>query len=201
MSVLVRTSDVAMAEREEAWRTAASNSFVPLDFTLGDREHFFGEIVGETIGELVVSQVTAGPHRAERTERHVHRSDEPGYYKFSLPLRGYVLISQDGREAPLIPGDLAIYDTSRPYNVIFDDTCRMLVLMFPHRDLRLPRQTMRTATARRVSGRHGMGGLVSSLLASLAEHLDEVGNTGATRLADNVVDLVSTLYATEVDDS
>jgi AraC-like DNA-binding protein len=201
MSVVVCTSELAVAEREEAWRTAASNSFVPLEFTLRDRDSFFGEITGETIGNLVVSEVTAGPHRAMRTERHVHRSEEPGYYKLSLPTRGYVLISQDGREAPLIPGDLAIYDTSRPYEVVFNDNCRMLVLMFPHHDLHLPHKAMQTATARRVSGRHGMGGLISPLLVNLAGRLEEVSGPGSVRLADNVIELVATLYAAHLDDS
>lgn len=200
MSVLVRTADLAVQEREEVWRAAVAESFVPLDFTF-DPQSFAGEISGETIGDLVVNQVIAGAHRAERTERHIARSDEPGYYKLSLPTHGYMLISQDGREAPLIPGDLAIYDTSRPYQVVFNDTCRMLVLMFPHRDLHIPEKAMREATARRVSGRHGMGGLVSPLLINLAKHLDQVDGAPLMRLADNVVELISTLYASQLSES
>lgn len=198
MPVLVRTTDFAPNERAEAWCSAVSSSFVPLDFSFPDSGPFYGEVIGATLGDVVVTQVTAGAHRAQRTQRHVARSDEPGYYKLSLLTRGRVVISQDGRVAALTPGDLAIYDTSRPYEVVFDDTSRMLVLMFPHRDLRLPRSAMRSATARCVSGRHGLGGLVSPLLVNLAGRLDEVGEGESARLADNVVDLVATLYATQV---
>jgi AraC-like DNA-binding protein len=112
-----------------------------------------------------------------------------------MPLRGYALVAQDGREAPLIPGDLTIYDTSRPYQVTFDDTCRLLVLLFPHRDLRLPYDEIGTVTAERVSGRTGIGGLVAPLLVNLAARLDEIDSAHSARLADNVVDLLSTLYA------
>ncbi len=164
MSTLVRTTEVSPADRADYWRAAASKSFVNLNFTVPEPVKFRGEIITESIGGVTVSRVTAGAHTAERTERHIARAHDDGYYKLSMPVRGYLLISQDGREAPLLPGDLAIYDTSRPYQVSFDDTCQMLVLMFPHRDLRLSQRAMGDLTARRVSGRQGIGGLVAPLL-------------------------------------
>ena len=184
MTVLVSTADVSVREREEAWREAVAQAFVPLDFTFPDPRAFRGEISADVLGSVAVCRVTAGPHRALRTERRIARTDETPYYKLSMPLRGYVLISQDGREAPLLPGDLAIYDTSRPYQVSFDDTCQLLVLMFPHRELRLGYDAVSRLTARRVSGRTGIGALVGPLLVNLAARLD-----------DNVIDLLSTLYA------
>jgi AraC-like DNA-binding protein len=195
MTVLVSTADLAVHEREEAWRAAVADAFVPVDFTFPDARSFRGEIAGDVLGSVTVTRVTAGPHRAERTERHIARGGGTPYYKVGMPLRGYVLISQDGREAPLLPGDLAIYDTNRPYQISFDDTCRLLILMFPHRDLRQPYDAVRELTARRVSGRSGIGGLVAPLLVSLAARFDEIGGAQSARLADNVVDLLGTLYA------
>ena len=195
MTVVVSTADVSVRERAEVWRSAASETFVPLDFTFPDPRSFYGQISAADFGNVVVSRVTAAAHRAERTQRLIARSSHVPCYKVSMPLRGYALIAQDGREAPLIPGDLAIYDTGRPYQVTFDDTCRLLVLMFPHRDLRLPYNAVSGVTAHRVSGRDGIGGLVAPLLAKLAEHLDEIDSAQSARLADNVVDLLGTLFA------
>ncbi|MFD2684889.1 helix-turn-helix domain-containing protein [Streptomyces phyllanthi] len=195
MTVLVSTADVSVREREEAWREAVAQVFVPLDFTFSDPSTFRGEISADVLGSVAVCRVTAGPHRALRTERQIARTEEMPYYKVSMPLRGYVLVSQDGREAPLLPGDLALYDTSRPYEVSFDDTCRLLVLMFPHRELRLGYDAVSRLTARRVSGRTGIGALVVPLLVNLAARLDEIGGAQSARLADNVIDLLSTLYA------
>nr|WP_042180238.1 helix-turn-helix domain-containing protein [Kibdelosporangium sp. MJ126-NF4]CEL14275.1 Transcriptional regulator, AraC family [Kibdelosporangium sp. MJ126-NF4]CTQ88642.1 Transcriptional regulator, AraC family [Kibdelosporangium sp. MJ126-NF4] len=194
MPVLVNTVDVSVREREEVWRTAVAEAFVPLDFTFPDPRGFRGEISGQALGPVVVNRVTAGPHSAARTQRHIARTETP-YYKVSMPLRGYVTVRQDGREAHLPPGDLAVYDTSRPYEVTFDDTCRLLVLMFPHRELRLPHDSISEVTARRVSGRTGIGGLVAPLLVNLASRLDEISGPQSARLADNVVDLLGTLYA------
>ncbi|MDQ2958029.1 MAG: helix-turn-helix domain-containing protein [Actinomycetota bacterium] len=195
MSVLVSTANTHKAERVELWRSVVSASFVPLDFRARDAASFRGEIAGDMLGNVLVTRISADAHRVDRTQRHIAQSDNDGYYKLSIPLRGFVLISQDGREAPLIPGDIAVYDTTRPYSVIFEDVCKMLVLMFPHREFRVSPHAMQELTARRISGRHGIGGLVSPLLLSLAARMDEVNGLQSGRLADNVVDLVSTLYA------
>jgi len=149
------------------------------------------------MAESLVSKLIApfSRARAERTARQIARAGDANHYKVSMPLRGTMQISQDGRDATLQPGDLGIYDTTRPYLVSFTDSCRMLVLMFPRRDLRLPDDAMRQVTARRVSGHSGIGGLVAPLLTSLATRLDEISPAQSTRLADNVVDLLSTVYA------
>jgi AraC-like DNA-binding protein len=195
MTVLVNTANVGAREREEAWRDTAAKAFVPLSFSIPDPSAFRGEISAETLGSVAVSRVTAGRHRAERTARQIARAGDTNHYKVSMPLRGAVQIAQDGRGATLQPGDLGIYDTTRPYEVCFTDSCRMLVLMFPRRDLRLPDEAMRQVTARRVSGRSGIGGLVAPLLTSLASRVDEISSAQSARLADNVVDLLSTVYA------
>jgi AraC-like DNA-binding protein len=194
MSSLLRTTDLPAHERGEFWRSAISESFVPLDLTLARDDAFRGQIRSRPLGAMLVSDVTADAHRAERTRRLITRS-ETDFYKLSMPLRGYCLVMQDGREAPLTPGDLAVYDTSRPYTIAFDDTCQMLVLMFPQRFLRLRPDEMHQVTASRVSGRQGMGALVSPLLANLVTRMDEIGEDQSLRLADNVVDLLATLFS------
>jgi AraC-like DNA-binding protein len=195
MTVMASTAGVAARDREEAWRTSVANTFVSLNFTFPDSRAFAGEISGAVLGTMVVTRVTAGAHHAERTQREIGRDPEARYYKVGLPLHGYALISQDGRHASLPPGSLTIYDTSRPYRISFDDDCRMLILMFPHRDLRLPQDAVARVTARPVSGREGIGGLVAPLLVNLSARVDEICSAQAARIADNVVDLLGTLYA------
>ena len=195
MSVLVSTVNAGMSDRIDLWRSATSQSFVPLDFQVSDAAAFRGEITGTSLGHVLVTKVSATAHQVERTQRHIARSDTDSFYKLSIPIRGYVLISQDGREAPLVPGDIAVYDTNRPYSVIFEDACQMLVVMFPQRDFHLSSKAMSSLTALRISGRRGIGGVVSPMLLWLASRTDEVSGGVSARLADNVVDLVSTLFA------
>src|SRR4029450_11706979 len=104
-------------DRFERWRQAVANTFVPLrcdptaDFA---PFNFSGRIRTLQLGAVQVSEVTATPLLVERTAPLISRTDGD-FFKVNLQLTGSCLLTQDGREAPLRPGDFAIYDTTRPY--------------------------------------------------------------------------------------
>ena len=64
-------------------------------------------------------RATAPPHHQNRELCAGPRQ----LYKV-MPLRGYCLLTQDGREAPLLPGTSRAAP-SRPYSLTFNDTCQM----------------------------------------------------------------------------
>jgi AraC-like DNA-binding protein len=194
MSTLMRTADQAPADRLEFWRHLVSRTFVPLDVPTVARDGFSGEIHSRTVGGLYLADVRADAQVVRRTPRLIGQAQHD-YYKLGLQLRGECLLTQDGRAAPIGLGDLAIYDSTRPYELVFDDAFRMLVMMFPRRLLRLPPATMAEITATRISGRQGVGGVVAPFLAELARNVDEVSPATSERLADNVLDLLHTLFS------
>jgi AraC-like DNA-binding protein len=199
MSYLARTDDVPRAERSDFWRSVVSEAFVPLEATFpAGADPFRGRLRGGTLGPLGVFDVDTDPHAAHRTRNLISRS--PGdYYKLGLLVSGSGVLSQDGREAVLGPGDFAVYDTSRPYTLAFDSPARLLVLIFPQSMLALPPQTVAEVTATTISGAAGIGGLISPFLLRMGRHLDEVETRGGVRLAANVLDLLTTALADRLD--
>lgn len=200
MTILVRLTNVPARDRAELWRTVASEAYAPLDMRVDDAQTFRGQIRGQVFGELVVGEVTAGAHQACRTARLIARHETAPHYKLSMPVRGHCIVVQDGREALLGPADLAVYDTSRPYTVVFEEACQMLTLMFPRRNLRLPARGVASITATTVSGRHGVAALLSPMLVNMVSRMDEISTAQSLRLADNIVDLVTTTLAGELDE-
>ncbi|WP_223843205.1 cupin domain-containing protein [Amycolatopsis methanolica] len=97
---------------------------------------FRGEVRIDRLGSTPVSRVDAGLHRVRRTKAMINAS-ERGYYELGLQVRGSCLLVQDGGEALLGPGDLALYDTDRPYTLAFGEPTSMAVFMFPRERLRL----------------------------------------------------------------
>ncbi|MEV0663943.1 hypothetical protein ACIBI3_16240 [Actinomadura luteofluorescens] len=141
MSALIATSNLPAADRFEYWRSAVTDTFVPLRTETSRPERFDGRMRGTELGALTVTEIAASPHVVRRTGPLIARSD-PGHYKIGVQLGGYCLLTQDGREAALVPGDFAIYDTTRPYTLAFDDSYRQLVLMLPRRLLHLPQEAV-----------------------------------------------------------
>ncbi|MEV5300665.1 cupin domain-containing protein [Amycolatopsis methanolica] len=122
-------------ESLDYWRHVHSDAFVPLE-AAAPEPSFRGEVRIDRLGSTPVSRVDAGPHRVRRTKAMINAS-ERGYYELGLQVRGSCLLVQDGREALLGPGNLALYDTDRPYTLAFGEPTSMAVFMFPRERLRL----------------------------------------------------------------
>ncbi|MGC7098495.1 helix-turn-helix domain-containing protein [Amycolatopsis lurida] len=181
----------------DEWEDRICRTFVPLRAHRPDGPGFRGAVGSATLGSVVLAGVSASQAVVERTRRLI-RQDDPELYKFGLQVSGTSVVEQDDRQACLRPGDLAIYDTSRPYRISFGDDFRMTVAMFPRRLVRLPEQRMAGLTAVRLAGDSGLGSLIAPLMKGLSGELDKTaeGHTViATHLGDAVVDLVTAAFA------
>lgn len=188
----------SMSHNFRDYRQAVVNSFVPLDVSRVSADPFWGRLRSVDFDDAHVHEVTASQHMVERTESLVAVSDER-FYKASLQVSGTGLLIQDGREALLQPGDLAIYDTARPYSLIFEQDMRMLVLMFPREQLGLPPDMMRQLTAHRFSSTDGLGAMIIPFLQNVSQNLDRVGGATGPRLVHTAIDLITTMFANELD--
>ncbi|KRB80109.1 hypothetical protein ASE01_00980 [Nocardioides sp. Root190] len=183
----------------EAWEDQICHTFVPLRARCADdATGFSGEVDSAMLGSVMLAEVSASHALVERTPRLI-RSDDPELYKFGLQVSGTSLIEQDDRQARLRPGDLAIYDTSRPYRITFSDDFRMTVAMFPRALVRLPAQQMAAMTAVRLAGDNGLGALIAPLMKGIGAELNASRPVIATHLGDAVVDLVTAAFAQQLD--
>ena len=200
-STLTRQSDVvatSVARNISQFRSSVSESFVPLQVTSPLADSFRGLIQAASIDEVHVTDVRATEHVVERTPELIGRADKP-YFKLSLMLSGTGLLIQDDREAVLQPGDLAVYDTNRPYSLVFGAEFRTMVVMFPKHLVALPPEMMAQLTAVRISGHEGLGAMIVPYLTQLAGNLEQLSGATGARLTQSAMDLVTTLFTHELD--
>ena len=81
---------------------------------------FSGRIEHVPVGELELSAVVAGSQHVRRTGSLIAQGNEE-YLLASIQRRGTGRVEQDGRAATLSPGDIAFYDSTRPYTLHFDN--------------------------------------------------------------------------------
>ena len=189
-------SSISHSFRE--YREAVTASFVPLDVSRVGSDPFWGRLRTVDVDPVHVSEITASQHMVERTSSLL-AGGEPSYYKASLQVSGTGLLIQDGREAVLQPGDLAIYDTGRPYSLLFENDMKMLVLMFPRDHLGLPPETIAQLTAHSFSSDDGLGAMIIPFLQNVSQNLDRVGGVTGPRLVHSAIDLITTMFANELD--
>jgi AraC-like DNA-binding protein len=188
----------SVATSFDHWRHLVTESFVPLAAETDHPETFRGQLRSRVLDRLCIVEVSASGHSVHRTPALVA---QPGqrYFKLNLQLEGTGLLIQDNREAVLRPGDLAVYDTNRPYTLAFEEQSRVMVVMFPHDSLSLPSDYVGQLSAVRLAGGNGLTGIVGPFIAQLAENLDAISGPSGSRLAANALDLVSTMLHSELD--
>lgn len=190
------TSSVATSF--DHWKHLVAESFVPLAAQTADVDGFRGRMRSRALDRMSIVEVTATSHEVHRTPALIARAHER-YFKLNLQLEGTGLLVQDNREAVLRPGDLAIYDTSRPYTLTFEEQARMMVVMFPCDALALPADYVGQLAAVRMAGSAGLSGIVGQFIRQLSENLDVLSGPSGSRLAANALDLVSTMLHAEMD--
>lgn len=190
-----RAAAPSFAENLGAFRAMVSSSFVPLRVSAEQSEGFCAKLVSAEADSVMFTEVRARPHLVERTAETI-ASGGSGYYKVSLLLSGSSILVQDGRELVMRPGDLSIYDTSRPYSLLFGEDFRNLIMMFPKDRLELPIPIVEQLTAVSLSDEHpALAQVIATFLSQFPSHLQPLDLAVRTKLAHTSLDLLGTLVS------
>ena len=188
----------SVAHSMDAFNALVQASFMPLEVTTS-RPDFTGRIRAARRDDVYCYEIAANEHIVQRTPRMIETTTTGEFYKLSTMLSGTSIVLQDDREAVLGVGDVALYDTTRPYTLISSEGARTAVVMLPRQQVELPPGIVRQLTAVRLSSDHGMTSIISPFIASLAADLRQFESSAGARLARNLVDLVTTMLVSELD--
>jgi AraC-like DNA-binding protein len=152
-------------QRVARWTEEAADRFVRLDFRVQNPDGFIGSMLNRDVSDLGLTRILSRGHsrkRITRSRSHAAAASE-AFFLVSLQLEGSCTIRQAGREARPAPGQFALYDTRRPYELVLEEDYQQAVLRVPCRTLgeRLPGAETLTASAVAADG------LPARLLAQL----------------------------------
>ena len=179
------------------WKELISSAFVPLDALPVDNRPFSGTINASTFQDIGFMHIQAHAQTVIRTDELIAAQDG-AFYKLSLQLSGTGVLRQDGREARLEPGSLAIYDTQRPYTLQYLNDFSCLVLIFPQQLLNLSPEDVRAMTATAMDESNQLAGSIIPFIRQINDQLSTLPAAVGHRLALNVVDLLATLMAERI---
>lgn len=185
----------ARADSIPEFRELVSRSFVPLTVTGAPDRPFAARISTADAEKAVFTTLTTQAHLVERTASGIAAGGS-GYFKLNMLLSGSGILIQDGKEVLIRPGDLALYDTSRPYSLMFDDAVSNLVMMFPKDHLRLPTTLVEQLTAVSLSDECGLSSMVTSLLQQVPTTITSLRLHTRRHIAQSGLDLLDALLST-----
>jgi AraC-like DNA-binding protein len=199
---LITTEDLPVADRFGCFRDIVFHEPSPMTVDCDRPADFSAQIDTADLGAVTMvslSTRTPGHCEIQRSAALIRRSD-PEAYRLVLKLSGRSVLDHNDRQVRLGPGDLVLFDTSRPshgWRGSGDD--RWVMVRFPRDLLPLPTATVQRLVGARFCGRTGIGALLSGFVARTAHDIGHYGPADALRLSTTLLDLLSALLAHELE--
>jgi AraC family transcriptional regulator, positive regulator of tynA and feaB len=123
------TLGVNLQHRVDYWNQICGK-YTPMETTPVDVRTFAPSLTRGAVGSLRFTEASWSPAIVRHSSAHVARTREACFY-VHLQLEGSSIHKQDGREAHLNRGDFTILDNTRPYQMTFETTNKVLVMAIP----------------------------------------------------------------------
>ena len=194
MAVVLDTGSTVPDRRLAVWQDIVCDTFVGLDCRSDVHDAFWGSVSQSTIGPVSCTRVDSCAQRVFRTPSRIARASED-FVLVTLGTSGVNGVFQDGREAVVSAGQFVIYDTTRPYELRFDDSFSQTIFQMPRKLLQQRIGSFDSLTATTFSSDRPLERLAYEFLLGMSKAIDHVDPATATRLLDQALDLVAMAFA------
>ncbi|MBV9565588.1 MAG: helix-turn-helix domain-containing protein [Bradyrhizobium sp.] len=172
------------------WQDIVCDVFVELDCKSDLGNAFHGSVTQASLGKAVCSDVCSDRQHVFRTPSRIARSDQD-FVLIALGNRGVGGVVQDGRETSIRPGEFALYDTTRPYQLSFDAAFTQTIFKVPREMLQRRLGDTEALTARAFGADVALERLAYDFIFQLCHSADQIGPEHAVALSEQAVDLLA----------
>jgi AraC-like DNA-binding protein len=194
VAVVLDTGSSAPDRRLAVWQDIVCDTFVGLDCRSDMRDAFWGSVSQSRVGPVAFTRVDSTAQRVFRTPSRIARASED-FVLMALGNSGVNGVFQDGREAVVAAGQFVIYDTTRPYELRFNDSFSQTIFQMPRKLLQQRIGSFDKLTATTFSGDRPLEGLTYDFLLGISRRIEQVDPATATRLLDQALDLIAMAIA------
>ena len=193
------TDDVNGRDSFTYWQDVICDTFINLDCSSANPNQFTGRLHSTSFADLQLSSMASDEIYLSRSKSRINAAREE-YGLVVVQGRGQTLAEQDGRQVVLEAGDITLFDSVRPYQAQLQSGFHHFVLKIPRDKLRQRLGPLEAATAIRISGRNGIGRIVSSFIRALPLELNSFDLTTSEQVANSCIDLVAAALGDAISD-
>ncbi|GGG11447.1 hypothetical protein GCM10007304_26850 [Rhodococcoides trifolii] len=185
-----------VADRVDAIHAAVCSGVLPVeirwDRPASDIELDFALAVA---GPLVYNRARSSDNALWRTARQARSDHEPQVF-LAVQSVGSAHISQGERRVVLRPGDMTVYDTTKPYTITNVGTSELLYFQLPRSLVALPQSVLEGVLAVRIGGDNNpLADVALSYLTALGRGYAWLDPRAADLVATPTIELVRAVIA------
>lgn len=193
------TSSVPARESLEFWHDAVLATLVGMDID-AQGTTYDARMRTDRLGELRITTVDCDPGEVHRSSRHVARGDGTQVF-VAVQASGTAQVEQDGRHTQLRPGDIAFFETVRPYRTRFPQRFQLKIFAVPRLLLGQSESALGRITARAIRPAGSLAALLSPFMSRLADTSQTYTGPVADRIAESTVGLLAAAAAQQLGDA
>jgi AraC-like DNA-binding protein len=197
MQTVLTTADVPPRDRLAYWHDVACKVFVDHQCRVQGSSSFSATIHHAPLDQLEIAHVESdGLRESTRSARGIAHGEDNVFF-LCTQLCGTSIMSQDGRDAAMRPGDFMLMDAQRASTNIFPGPYALLIMKIPHRAMKARLASSSQLTACTISGATGIGGLTSDFIRMIPKRVGDLTPTARAQISEQILDLAALALATE----
>lgn len=190
MRKIFSTDDLHPRDRFDYWMSFIRKNFINNDAVPALRSTFTAEMRAGSIGRIDLTLVKSSEIRISHTKRHSEQASGNQLFVF-MPLAGTKTVRQDGRQAVLQPGQLALVDPRSPHEVCFSEDAEVLTVITERHALERRLGSIQDLTARPISSNTAEGRLAAGYLTMLSAQSGGLGSPAEDMVETHLLDLIA----------
>jgi AraC-like DNA-binding protein/mannose-6-phosphate isomerase-like protein (cupin superfamily) len=188
--VTFSTADIPPRDRREWLQDVIRREYTKVEVTPPEDGDLFNEMTFYAWEQLRLSVIRSKALTINRLAHEPYRTSQDSYLGVVL-LSGEYLLEQDNREVFLNPGDMAIYDATRPHRIHSSREFSKLIVTIPRTLMRARLAGVEHCTALRIPGDAGMGAVAANFIRSAASQASSLSQDECSALAEHSLDLLT----------
>jgi AraC family transcriptional regulator, positive regulator of tynA and feaB len=187
---LLTTAEVPRSQRQAWLREVIGREYADVEIEPPADAELFNEMQIRAWNRLQLSSIRSNALIIERPARDPRRPGQDAFFAVLL-VSGRYFLEQAGRKAELQPGDMALYDATRPHRIVCPEPFTKLIVSVPRALMRERVAGVDHCTGRAITGNSGIGAVVANLLRSTAAELPRLSAPEFAALSEPVLELLA----------
>ncbi len=186
--IVFSTESVSVWQRREWLCEVIGREYANVDIKPPKNDRLFNEMNIYSWLDMRLSVIRSNAISIQRLPQEPSEISQDAYFAVIL-LSGEYLLEQNGREVFLKPGDLTIYDATRPHRIYCPKSFSKLIVSIPRQVMHEKLPGVEYCTARKVNGEIGLGAIASGFVRSIANEANGLTTSAFEATAEQSLDL------------
>lgn len=186
--IILSTANVGEIDRREWLQDIISREYTKVEVIPHANINIFNEMSLYTLDKLGLSVVRSNALTIQRKKHEPYHVSQDNYLGVIL-LSGEYRLEQDGREVCLNPGDMTIYDATRPHQISCSRNFSKILITIPRTMMRARLSGVEHCMALRIPGNLGIGAITANFIQSIVRETENMSDWGISALAEQSLDL------------